>query len=145
MKNLITIGFLCLLPASSQKLAQWPRASGAGWFAASYASEYCEPITASVYKLGRWQPATCSDIMEVLNKQRDIRGVTMAMAPSVSDFLTYSQYEYAFRIKREDFQAAQAKCRELLENESAHPDILAQCRLTVKGVVPYGLKLADSR
>lgn len=92
-----------------------------------------------------WHEASCSEIAEKIGNLRDSRNVGILMGHSTADLLAYSQYEYMFRIDRADFKQAQENCRRLLSEGFAHPDILAQCKQTVAGVVPYGLKLRDPK
>jgi len=88
-----------------------------------------------------WHEATCFELADKLSERRDVRAVSVTTGPDIVGMLTYSQYEKEFRIKREDFEKAQTECRRLLKENYAHPDILAQCRKTIMGVVPYGLQL----
>lgn len=102
----------------------------------------CGGLSAEVWSQGNgWHQAACLEVGEMLAKLRDVRSVTIRMGPTVADGLTYAQYENDFRIAAADFIKAQSNCRELLAGNSAADSILAQCRHTVAGVVPYGLQL----
>ncbi len=113
---------------------------GPGWFAGSPHGP-CAPIHAEVYRNGGWKAASCSDLMEVLAKQRDVRSVSMTMKPTVGNLLAYPQYDRDFQIEPADFADAQCRCREVVKSGLAHPDVLAHCRSVVAGKVPFGLKL----
>jgi hypothetical protein len=89
----------------------------------------------------RWHGATCSEIAKRLSEMRDVREVMYSEEPSPIDMLTYSQYQDYFEISPKDFEQAKVNCSKILSEGYAHPDILRQCRQTVKGVVPYGLHL----
>ena len=82
------------------------------------------------------------EIADKLGALRDVSRVTISMPQSVAEMLAYNQYEPNCRITRREFAEAQAICKSLLKEGSAVPEILRQCRETVSGKVPYGLKLA---
>lgn len=105
----------------------------------------CGGLSAQVWDSGRWRGATCAELAMKLSELRDVKDVGISMAPDVPQMLTYAQYERYFLIDPRDFETAQENCRSLLKNGWTHPDILEQCRKTVAGVVPYGLKLRGTR
>lgn len=104
----------------------------------------CGGLTAETWSDAKgWHPADCLEIATKVAELRDVRNVQVASGPDIPVMLAYSQYEKEFRIARADFEKAQGECRRLLKDGYVHPDILAQCKSTVAGVVPYGLKLKD--
>jgi hypothetical protein len=92
-----------------------------------------------------WHEATCMEIAEKLAELRDVRSVMVSDGPDIPTMLAYQQYADQFQIERKDFEEAQDQCRKILQEGYAHPDILKQCRLTVKGIVPYGLRIKGKR
>lgn len=100
----------------------------------------CGGLVAEIYDNG-WRVASCIELANRLSGLRDIRNVGVIAKPNVADMLTYSQYGSHFQVESVDFEQAKRHCRSILADGYAHPDIISQCRRTVAGVVPYGLKL----
>lgn len=102
----------------------------------------CGGLNVTLWSDGKgWHPATCMEVADKLSELRDVRNVTLSSGPDIPGMLAYSQYEPYFRIATQDFKEAQKQCRDLLTHNYATPAISSQCRETIKGVVPYGLKL----
>ena len=106
----------------------------------------CGGLSAATFTTDKgWHTASCEEIMQQLSDLRDWRQVSLVHRPNIAEMLAYAQYEQNFRISTADFKKAQDTCRKLLSDGYAHPGILLQCRSTVRGVVPYGLKLEGKR
>lgn len=137
-KTLAILALVACVGAIAQKVTTSTTSEYEG---SAFSWQYsCGGLTAEKWD-DRWHKADCMEIATSLSNLRDYRNVGVQSTPNVADMLTYEQYAYHFEIERKDFTKAQDNCRKLLTEGHAHPEILAQCKRTVAGVVPYGLKL----
>ena len=144
MKKLLLVLMSVTLTGQDSKISYLNRTDAelSAWTAREY-EHPCGPISAVMYSEPKgWHEASCMEIADKLGALRDVSRVTISMPQSVGEMLAYSQYEQNFRITHREFTEAQAICKDLLKEGFAVSDILKQCRETVAGKVPYGLKLA---